>query len=131
MNIPTWLSSLYIAAHGNSTKILDDTGLETVDLSGINTCLIKIAEQIVSVFSGVKNLLLFIDDTLDLTLDDLQLALKRFVESLPTLIYFSCAVHAQSTRAVDMSEISPWILSGGLNRPVSFRCKRYQLDLWL
>ncbi|CAF1188061.1 unnamed protein product [Adineta steineri] len=131
MNIPTWLSSLYIAAHGNSTKILDDTGIEIVDLSGINTCLIKIAEQIVSVFGGVKNLSLFIDDTLDLTLDHLQLALKRFVEGLPTLTYFSCTVHAQSTRAVDMSEISPWILSGGLNRSVSFRCKKYHLDLWL
>ncbi|CAF0844900.1 unnamed protein product [Adineta steineri] len=131
MNIPTWLSSLYIAAHGNSTKILDDTGIETVDLSGINTCLIKAAEQIVSVFGGVKNLILFIDNTLDLTLGHLQIALRRFVEGLPTLIYFSCAVHARSTRAVDMSEISPWILSGGLNRSVSFRCKRYNLDLWL
>ncbi|CAF4902398.1 unnamed protein product [Rotaria sp. Silwood1] len=129
-NIATWLSSLYIAAHGCSTKILGNTQIETVHLDRINTCLIEIAEQIVSVFGGVKNLSLFIDDTLDLTLDHLQLALKRIVEGLPTLIYFSCVVHAQSTRAVDMSEISSWILSGGLNRPVSFCCKRYLLDLW-
>jgi hypothetical protein len=130
-NIATWLSSLYIAAHGCSAKILGDTRIETVHLSGINTCLIEIAEQIVSVFGSVKNLSLFIDDTLDLTLDYLQLALKRIVEGLQTLIYFSCSVHAQSTRAVDMGEISPWILSGGLNLPVSFRCERYCLDLWL
>jgi hypothetical protein len=131
MNIATWLSSFYITAHGCSTKILDDTRIETIHLNGINTCLIEIADNIISVFYGVKNLSLWFDDTVDLTLNHLQLALQRFVKSLPTLIYFSCGVHAQSTRAVDMCEISSWILADGLNRPVSFRCKKYLLNLWL
>jgi hypothetical protein len=130
-NINIWLSSLIIATHGSSTKLFDNTGIETVRLDRIDTSLVKIAHQVVGLLGGVKKLTLCIDDTVDVTLNDLQLAIQHILQEIPTLVYFSCIVHAQSTRAVDFQEMSAWILAGGLNRPIAFRCKRYIIDFWL
>ena len=122
-----WLSPL-MALRPNCLMTLE---LKRVRLDGVNISLVKTAHQVVGLFGGIKKLTLWIKDTLDVTLDDLQLAIQHIVQGLPTLVYFSCIVRSQSTRAVDFRQISSWILSGGLKRPVSFRCKRYLLDFWL